>query len=422
MRGIRKAFVAVVAGVLAGGSCAMGVTLDATEMGAKGDGLAEDSAAIQKALDEAAAGGEVFLPAGRYRLEKGLVVPPGVTLRGTWQAPHHAEHRKGTILLAYAGKGSETGDPLIRLSPNSCVRGVTVYYPEQRIPGTVPYPWTHPGEGMHCSVIDVTLVNPYRGIDFGEKWNELHYIRNVFGCPLKAGVHIDKCTDIGRIENVHFNPHYWQRSGEENIPERQALLDYLLENCVAFSVGRSDWQFMQNTFSYGRRVGYRFYRSADGACNGNFLGISADWSYTCVLVEETQAPGLLITNGEFVGGKGSKAVVDIRDTHTGVVQFSNCSFWGPHEVVARLAGRGYLSMAQCNFVNWDAPGAGVPCIDAVSGELSVTNSFFREDRLHIRLGEEVRSAVITGNRFAGGMRLDSSSKGDVQTGLNAVAK
>ena len=410
------------AGMMAGGGTAMALRIDARETGAKGDGTADDSAAIQRALDRAAERGEVFLAAGRYRLESGLVIPPGVTLRGTWQAPHHAEHRKGTILLAYAGMGSETGDPLIRLSPNSCIRGVTIYHPEQRIPGTVPFPWTIQGEGMHGSVIDVTLVNPYRGIDFGERPNELHYIRNVFGCPLKAGIHVDKCTDIGRIENVHFNPHYWQRSGEENIPEWQALLDYLFDNCVAFSIGRSDWEFMHNTFSYGCHVGYRFYASDAGACNGNFLGIAADWSRTCVLVEETQPPGLLITNGEFVGGKGSQVVVDVRETHSGVVQFSNCAFWGPHEVIARLAGKGFLSMTQCNFVNWDTSGRDAPAIDALSGEISVTNCFFREDRPQFRLAEGVRSAVITGNRFAGEARIQNMSKGDVQAGLNVVAR
>jgi len=38
------------------------------------------------------------------------------------------------------------------------------------------------------SVIDTTLVNPYKGIDFGTCPHEWHYIRGVFGCPLKIGV------------------------------------------------------------------------------------------------------------------------------------------------------------------------------------------------------------------------------------------
>jgi hypothetical protein len=57
----------------------------------------------------------------------------------------------------------------------------------------------------------VTLTNPYQTIDVGTKWNELHLVRNVFACPLKIGVYIDQCTDIGRIENVHFNPNFWTR-------------------------------------------------------------------------------------------------------------------------------------------------------------------------------------------------------------------
>ena len=52
---------------------------------AKGDGSADDAAAIQRALDEAAAkpgGGLVFLPSGRYRIGRTLFVWPGVRLYG----------------------------------------------------------------------------------------------------------------------------------------------------------------------------------------------------------------------------------------------------------------------------------------------------------------------------------------------------
>jgi len=52
----------------------------------------------------------------------------------------------------------------------------------------------------------------------------------------------------------------------------------------------------------------------------------------------------------------------------------------------------------------------------------VTNFFFREDRPQVRLAEGVRSAAVTGNRFAGEARIQNSSKGDVQAGLNAVVR
>jgi len=126
------------------------------------DGSRDATEFIQHNLDQAAeTHGEVFLPSGRYRLDGTLTIPPGVILSGTWRAPHHAQLSTGTVLLAYNGRGQEDGTPLISLSPSSAIRGLTIFYPEQTIEDVQPYPWTIQGRGMHNSVIDVTLVNPY---------------------------------------------------------------------------------------------------------------------------------------------------------------------------------------------------------------------------------------------------------------------
>ena len=37
---------------------------------------------------------------------------------------HHAQLTKGTVILAYAGKGKETDPPLIGLSPSSGIKGI----------------------------------------------------------------------------------------------------------------------------------------------------------------------------------------------------------------------------------------------------------------------------------------------------------
>ena len=49
-----------------------------------GDGRADDSAAIQQAIDQAATagGGIVFLPAGTYRISRTLFLYPGVRIFG----------------------------------------------------------------------------------------------------------------------------------------------------------------------------------------------------------------------------------------------------------------------------------------------------------------------------------------------------
>lgn len=387
--------------------------------GVKGDGKTDDTAAIQAALNAASArgGGVVELPAGRFRLDGTLTIPTGVTLSGVWRTPHFSSLQNGTTLLAHAGRGSEKGPPLISMKSNSALQGLTVHYPEQTVGDLKPYPWTIQGEGTHVSVSEVTLLNPYRGIDFGTHHNEMHYIRNVYGCPLRAGVFLDRCTDIGRVENVHFNPNSWTRSGVENAPtggQTRRLVEFLQKNCVAFEIGRSDWQFMTNTFSWGCKIGYRFFRSEAGAANGNFLGIAADWAVIPLLVEETQAPGLLITNGEFVGSPDAEAVVKITPGHSGVVQLSNSSFWGPHQKIVSAGGTGTVSLFQCNFVQWDRRNLGVPALDIQGGSLILQGSIFAQKKPHLLLGPRVMSAAILGNQFRGKPLIENHAGGDVQ--------
>jgi hypothetical protein len=390
------------------------------------DGSLDATQAIQAALNLAAqkGGAEVFLPAGRYRLDGSLTVPSGVSLKGSWQGPHHARLKTGAVLLAYGGRGDEDGTPLVSLEPASCVQGLTIYYPEQKIDDVKPYPWAIQGRGMHASVMDVTLVNPYKGIDFGTHHNELHYLRNIFGCPLKIGVYVNRCTDIGRIENVHFNPHYWFRDEGDGEPRPDAgkLFHYLITEGEGFVFGRTDWEYVLNTFCYGYRIGYRFIATKDGMCNGNFLGIGADGTQNAVVVEESYPYGILITNGEFVSMNADDPVqIILGPKNEGVVQFQNCAFWGPSNQIARIQG-GKASFAQCNFHYWDREQKGLPAIEAAGGSLIVQNCFFHQPFQHIRLGPDVNSAVITGNMMQGKVAIENNCKKEVQINSNAAMK
>lgn len=187
-------------------------TVNAREHGVVGNGQADDTETLQAALNAAEKKGPVcYLPAGQYRINGSLVVPAGVTLWGASGGVPHSEHPIGTVLLAYGGKGAADGAPLVTLKSNAVIRNLVIHYPEQTLPDVVPYPWTIRGDGELCQVLDLTITNPYQALDFGTRWNELHLIRNVFACPLKTGLYIDQCTDIGRVENVHFNPNFWTR-------------------------------------------------------------------------------------------------------------------------------------------------------------------------------------------------------------------
>ena len=339
-----------------------GDVFDVRQFGATGDGKADDTAMFQRALDAAgeAGGGIVKAPRGVYRFEGHLNVPAAVTLKGIWESiPAHNGIRDrglpkptddGTTFLITEGAGIEDGAPFITLGTNSTLKGVVLYYPDQKVDDVpVPYPWAIAMRGKNPAVLDVEMLNPFNGIDATQ--NERHLIRNVHGQPLRRGIFVDSIYDIGRIENVHFNPWFSMKP---------KLFQWQLEHGEAFIFGRSDWEYVLNTFCFGYNVGYKFIRSKKGACNGNFLGIGADACCTALEVQQSAPYGLLITNGEFVAFKGpDPTMIDVKDTNKGSVRFVNCAFWGPCNQIARIAGEGTVGFSDSTFCHWDARGPGL---------------------------------------------------------------
>ncbi len=401
---------------------AMADTVSVRDFGAVGDGKTDDTAAFQKALDAVgkAGGGTLYAPRGNYFFAGHLNVPDGVTLAGLWQSvPAHNGLRNaglpkptddGTTFLVTEGKGQEDGPAFITLNTNSTLKGVVLYYPEQHIDAEpAPYPWAIAMRGKNPAVLAVEMLNPYNGIDATQ--NERHLIRDVHGQPLRRGVFVDSIYDIGRVENVHFNP-WWSM--------RPKLFQWQMENGEAFIFGRSDWQYVYNTFCFGYKVGYRFIKSDRGVCNGNFLGIGADDCYTSLVVDGCAPFGLLITNGEFVSFHGpDPTMINVGKGNTGSVRFVNCAFWGPCNQIAKIAGRGTVGFGDCTFTQWGGKEGTLPAIQAQSGTVLIRGCEFRQDRPQIQLGKNVHRAVIAENIFTGAERIDNQSEGNVQIGLNS---
>ena len=416
-------FPALVLALLAGLTAASAAPdLSVKDFGATGDGKTDDTAAFQRALDAAAkaGGGTVLAPRGNYFFAGHLSVPGAVALVGVWQSvPAHNGMRDaglpkptddGTTFLITESAGSEDGPPFITLNHNSTLKGVVLYYPEQ-IADDVPkpYPYAIAMRGKNPAVLQVELLNPYNGIDATQ--NERHLIRDVQGQPLRRGIYVDSIYDIGRIENVHFNP-WWSM--------KPKLFAWQQANGEAFIFGRADWEYVFNTFCFGYCVGYRFVKTKAGVCNGNFLGIGADDCFTAVVVDDCAPFGLLISNGEFVSFHGpDPTMVSVTTTNTGSVRFVNCAFWGPCHQIAKVAGKGTVGFSDCTFVQWDKQNDGRPALKVDSGTVLVRGCEFRENKAQIELGEGVRRAVITGNIFTGKARITNHSSRQVVINDNA---
>jgi hypothetical protein len=399
-----------------------------TDYGAKGDGVTDCTESIQQAVDAASAkGGVVQVPIGRWLCRGHLVLKMGVHLAGMNQAPQSWEPATGSILLATAGRDREEAPAFIEMRTSTSIKGVTIYYPEQKVDDIRPYPWTihiradaadARAVSFDSTVENVTLVNSYNGIRTGPTENGRHRLFQINGCVLRRGILVEGTGDIGRIENVQFHSHFWAHPAFAG--DWKKVFPYMQQNLEAFIFGRTDWEYVNNTFVFPARVGYRFILSTEGgdwngACNGQFSGIGADACDTCVLVESVQPQGLQIVNGLFNAHRvGRSTQVVVQPNCSGSIRFVNCGFWGPVRHNAVLGGSAYVSFSDCYFSNdnHDDPGS---AIVAEGGKLQVQNCTFdarsrqrqpgnawserdpRDQPRSIHLKPGVRHAIIRGN-------------------------
>jgi hypothetical protein len=407
------------------GYCQTGVSRwNVREAGARPGSEEDCTAVFQKLLNEAgqAGGGVVEVPAGQYRINGALSVPANVTLQGIYRVPPTSQrgvitNLTGSVLFAYAGRGSRDSSPFIRLAGNNAaIAGLIIAYPEWKqtdVP-PIPYPPCVQSENTeNVGVSECLLLNPYEGIKL--VLAHRHIVRNVTGYPILRGIYVDQCMDIGHIENVHFWPF-----GVHYKPE-DPYCKWVNTQGVAFEFARTDWHYVQNTFCFGYGIGYKFSESKHGSANGNFFGIGADSCQRAVVVDQAQAPGLLITNGEFVGRWGStnSVCMEISSQAQGKVSLVNCSFWGPIDrCVWMRSPAAQFTASACNFVNWDCGNAGSPAIQLDAGRAIVQGCTFGEEKLCVRVGSNVVSAILTANQALGGFVTDNQAGGRAQIALN----
>jgi hypothetical protein len=212
-------------------------------------------------------GGIVFVPTGNYKFNGSLKIPKGVTLEGTYRSVpshnmvNHISFIDGTVLLPFNGYNEENGTPFITISSDSTLKGLVIYYPDQNPKkAPVPFPWTIDMIGDNAAVIDIECLNCWNAIKAVRAGR--HYIARVQGQPINTGIYIDETYDIGRVENVHFNPWF---STNKDFLSRQLVYGR------AFVIARSDWEYFFNTFAFGYAIGYHFIQSNAGSCNGLYI-------------------------------------------------------------------------------------------------------------------------------------------------------
>ncbi len=325
---------------------------DVIHWGAMGDGVTDDTNAFRMALAyaQSVGGGTVFVPEGKYVIKGTLVIPNGVTLQGDSPKVSVDEEVKGTVLMAYNGRGKTDGFAFLNMDSASAIANLSVFYPEQTMGDITPYPFTIRQVGHYgIGITNVRLVNSYQGICMGPSTNSLQNIRGVVGTPLKMGLILDHNVDICRIENVTFSPDCWINSGLSSAKDHYYLTRYLYENATAFQFERVDWTYIADIAAKGYHTAFRTckptMREAEESANGHVYGLNFEECYIGIDANYVNVIGMMFTNGKISG----EIPLRTSSEFTAEISLNRIDMQTKKETAVVIEGDGVVSLEHCTL-------------------------------------------------------------------------
>jgi autotransporter-associated beta strand protein len=336
------------------------------QYGAAGDGITDDSAAFQNAINAVynsggAGGGVVFVPAGFYAFYTNINVPTGVTLHGDWTDwTQGTNGLVGTTFNVYFGAGQSNAAPFLQLNRSAALRDINIWYPNQNPNSIVSYPYSI-GLADDCVVQNVVMVNSYQGIN-SYNGGAKHILSTVIGSPLYEGLYLDGIADVCHAEDVRFSPNVWAVSGLTNAPAAGgAYATWMENNGEGMRLLRVDGYMLMNIFISGYSVGIEANTGATGQPGAAFYTGTVSNCATALLAQDMPGDlGLMFANFTLDGGV---AVSRSNTSDDANVMFERCTLIGRGGTAVSATGADWGSWMQfqnCAISNaLDLAGPGV---------------------------------------------------------------
>lgn len=224
--------------------------------GAKGDGQTDDTAAIQSAINAAAAagGGSVLFKVARYLVTGTFQLPTGVVLCGSVQGPFDvAGVNPGTTTIAPTLLVTNTSGPFISLMGiGAGVTDLLFHYPNQvASSASTPnvYPYTILAASPGTKVVRSTVTNAYNFLDI-EIGRAI--AQDLFIGAFNVGVNIDNAYDFVTLHNLH-NGIFWDQL--ESVSYPSAIDSWVLNHGTALVVNQMDALVIHDFYAFSRFTG-----------------------------------------------------------------------------------------------------------------------------------------------------------------------
>ncbi len=373
----------------------------------------QDQGAGNRGAVENLAGGVLYLPEGKYRVDGQIVIPRGVTLRGDWRKPVKGQPVAGTVIMAYGNPGTDDElKALFTMQPSTQICNLSIYYPEQdpgnvtKYPPAVVYGQKGYFGNDYCNVRNVTFVNPYIAIMFSSyNGGGCPNIFGIYGTPLHQGVVMDRIADVGRFDHIYFSPSYWAGSGLGAEYGESAIKSHTYNNATGFVMRRNDWSYTCNYSCDGYHTAFRTewtpatrpdgeaINSGDrGRPNGHNYGFNISGCQYALDITASSGSGIMFTR---VNVDDCVEAVRLGAGAEGAIQLYGCGMAKTGTAVEMVEGANAPVMLKDCTVDGN--------VTALGGQLMADGTTFDGD---VYVGSWAR-AILTGNTFNG--ELDNKS-------------
>src|SRR5262249_7621712 len=225
--------------------------------GAKGDGVSDDTAAIQKAINAASAagGGSVVLKTARYFTTGTLEVPAAVVLCGAVEGPFDVTGINPAVTtIAPTLLVTNTSTPFLTLDGvGAGVTDVLFHYPNQvKTSASAPmvYPYTIlMNSPAGSKVARSTVTNAYNFLDI-EKGRNM--AQDLFIGAFNIGINIDHTYDFVSLGNLHSGV-FWDEV--ENASYPTAIDAWVLNHGIGLIVNQMDALIVHDFYVFSRFTG-----------------------------------------------------------------------------------------------------------------------------------------------------------------------
>lgn len=250
--------------------------------GAVGDGVTDDTTAVQAGINAAAdLGVPLLLGPGVFRVTSTLTGTAGLSIQGAGCAPYtgslgtrgggswlYFDHLNGGVVVD--GVGSLSG---VYLRGFGTIRN-------QPEPAAGEVAWTPTDhaydfylDNTDATIEDVMLLRSTRGIYVRASSNDglgsygRLDVRRLRGQVFMVGLHINEMFDVVKLSGVHFWP-FWR--------DNTNIHKYTLANMDGVLFGRCDNPMLTDVFTIFARAGLHFTQVASGAVS-KFHGVNLDF-------------------------------------------------------------------------------------------------------------------------------------------------